>query len=167
MQTEEPKQFRLNPQVLIVATVALLALALPIAFVIASLQTAFSPKRVAPSPAAEAETAAPLQKALEEIADKSLNPAVIEASSDREIVLLVEDPEGELARVEALAKALDAVSLPAARDDKQIRLRVSLGDDQSSTFIKACHEKTLPPQTKSTGPARAMIEVVIRKKNLP
>jgi len=167
VQTEEPKQFRLNPQVLVVVAVVLLALALPISFVILSLQTAFGTKQAASSSAAETETSAPLQKALEDIADKSLNPAGLGALGDREVVLSAEDPESELVRVESLVKTFSAVSLPAAREDGRLRLRVSIAEDLSSNFIKACEEKTAPTPTTSTDPARAMVEVVIEKKTLP
>ncbi len=167
MQTEEPKQFRLNPQVLVVVAVVLLALALPIFFVILSLQTAFGTKPAASSPAAEAALSAPLQKALEDIADKSLNPAGLGAWGDREVLLGAQDPESELVRVESLVKAFGAVSLPAAREGGRLRLRVSLAENQSANFIKACEEKTTPTPTRSPDPARAMVEVVIEKQRLP
>ncbi len=167
MQTEEPKQFRLNRQVFIIAVVALLALAPPMAFVILSLRTTFGPKPAPPS-AAAAETSAPLQKALEDIADKSLAPPSLDEASGSVVNLETNDPERELARVEALAKNFDAVALPAAREGGQIRLRVSLAENQSANFVQACLEKKSPPPVAdNTDPARVLVEVVIKKNIAP
>ena len=165
MQTQEHKQFRLGPQALAIAAVALMALAAPVAMVVFSLRS-MTEKKVEP-PVSEA--AAPLEKALEDIASKSLAPVSLGADQAR-VEIITDDPEGELIRIEGVLKVFKASALPAEADGQQARLLVTLAASQVPEFIAACEKKDLPKPGSTTtviDQARTLVEIVIKKKNSP
>ena len=163
MQTEEQKQFRLSPQVLVVAAVVLLALSAPVAMVIISVSNL---TKKSPPPPAAADSG-PLQNALEDIAAKTLAPSALNDGQLR-VEILADDPVKELVRIEGLLKIFQAAALPPSMEKGNVRLLVSVAQNQSKDFISACQnpessEGELQPMTNGNEP-RALVEVVINKK---
>jgi len=163
VQTEEQKQFRLNPQVLVLVAVALLALGAPVAMVILSVQgmTKKSPPATA---AADSES---LRIALEDIAAKTLAPSALSDIQLR-VEILADDPAKELARIEGLLKIFQAAALPPSLENGAIRLLVTVAQNRIPDFIKACKDPAAAPGEEqpvtNREETRALLEIMINKK---
>lgn len=171
MQTDEPQQFRLNTQVLILVAVALMALAAPLAMVIFSLRSMSG--RGAEPTNSPPEAAAPLEKALEDIAGRTLAPAGLLDDQPR-LEIRTDRPDEVLARVEALLKSYDASALPPERGEGTIRVVVMLPASRVADFFAASQagdsgDRPEVPLTRTlvVDETRTLVEIVIQKKTDP
>jgi len=163
VQTEEQKQFRLNPQVLVLVAVALLALGAPVAMVILSVQS-MTKKSPPATAAADSES---LRIALEDIAAKTLAPSALSDIQLR-VEILADDPAKELARIEGLLKIFQAAALPPSLENGAIRLLVTVAQNRTPDFIKACKDPAAAPgeaqPVTNREETRALLEIMINKK---
>jgi hypothetical protein len=166
VQTEQRQQFRLTHQILAVVAVVFLALAVPVAMVIFSLQTMTAKKIVDPEPAASA----PLEKALEDISAKNLAPAALSEGQFR-VEIPTGRPERDLTRIQNLLKSFNAAALPPAREGETIRLLVTVAESRVSDFVAACQGEAQPAESLPFAPprdqARVLVELVIQKRSAP
>lgn len=154
------------------AAVGLMALAAPVAMVVFSLRS-FS-GREAGSDLSTSEAAAPLEKALEDIADRNLAPAGLGDDQPR-LEIRTDRPEEVLVRVEALLAAYGASALPPERTTDTIRLVGMIRADQVADFFAACRAEDpgrdstagSSPGTGGPNDTRTLVEIVIQKNQVP
>ena len=156
MQTEEHRQFRLTPQVVIVLAVTMLALTLPITGVVLAFRGVIKPRHAEQ----QQQAFVPLQKALEEIAQKNLAPETLTTPS---VYLQVVDLEHETKRIDGLIRAFSGVGFPSDPGENEIRLLVQLPTRQVQAFIEACKGMEVVKNSGNDS-SRTIVEVVIRRK---
>jgi hypothetical protein len=160
VQTEEPSQFRLNPQAWVMIAVSLLALGLPIAGVMLFFVTA------RPKPAPTASPDPQLSRALEDISDKTLAPKTLE-SGDREAIRLQADNPAAFAQgVARLAASVGGSAMPAGSDAGPERLWVFIPEKRVPAFAEACRNGVQElefPAVAENG-TRVLIEIIVEKR---
>jgi hypothetical protein len=163
LQTKGQQQSRINRQVAVMIAVCLIALALPLASVILSLQS-FMPKESPAPREAEPEVSVALRSMLEGIAEEKLAPQNLENTEAR-FELLAMDLQAEKARVEALLGVYDGIAIPRSETQAEIRLLVQVPANRLESFLRACGG------TKERGVINelsgGLVEVVIKKVSSP
>jgi hypothetical protein len=157
LQTERQRQFRITWQLCVVIGVCLIALALPIASVILSLQSIAKGGRQEAQPP-ESSGSEVLENVLEGIADQRLAPGELN-NSDAKIELVAVNVDAEKARIEALLKSINGIAVPTAESEVEVRLLVRVPADRLSDFLAACLRERARPHV-ATGD---LFEIVIRK----
>lgn len=148
----------MNRQVRIVLVTMLIALALPLAGVILTLQslTKREPQESGPG-VSEA-----LQNMLEGIADEKLAPEELRGSEAR-IELIADELNGEKARIEGLLKSYGGIAIPTLESEAEIRLLVQIPGEHLEEFLVACRAgKEGGPVNDPSG---GLLEVVIKRTN--
>ncbi len=159
MQTEEPKQFRLNKQVLVMLAAVLFALALPLA-VVAFFVAENVRAREQRAAAARTEAASgALQSALEGIAAANLAPGPI---GDEALEIRTANARAERRRVMELAASAGGEGVVISEDGGG-KIWARIPESRMAAFRAACLDaangKALP-----TGPSdepRALVEIVL------
>jgi hypothetical protein len=159
LQTEGKQQFRVNRQVCIVIGVCLIALALPLAGVILTLQELARSGEPQSSRDAGSGVSEALQGTLEGIADRKLAPEEL-VDGNVEIELTADEVSGERARVEGVLKSFGGIAIPTLESQAEVRLLVSVPAEHLEEFIAACSGKDSPPVRDPSG---GLVEVVIKK----
>lgn len=146
--------------------IAFLALTLPIAMVLVTARSLLIKKNPPASAEAVAAASAPLQKSLEDMADKSLAPLTLSEDQSR-IELSSADPAADLARVRDLASRFQASTLSPSESAGETRLLVTLAESRAGDFAKACRDPAFEPAISPAAPdqPRTLLEIVIRKKS--
>jgi hypothetical protein len=148
----------MNRQVWIVLVTMLIALALPLAGVILTLQslTKREPQESGPC-VSEA-----LQNMLEGIADEKLAPEELRGSEAR-IELIADELNGEKVRIEGLLKSYGGIAIPTLESEAEIRLLVQIPGEHLEEFLVACRAgKEGGPVNDPSG---GLLEVVIKRTN--
>jgi hypothetical protein len=159
VQTEEPSQFRLNPQAWLMIAVSLLALGLPVAGVIVF----FSTQNPKPEPAPAAPDPE-LARALEEISEKNLAPKALENDVIR---LQSPDPAEAAQAVTRLAASVGGSAMPAVSPANGERLWVSIPQKRVPAFTEACRAGTPELEFPAVGEneARVLLEIIVERKS--
>jgi hypothetical protein len=140
-----------------VSCICLIALALPIASVILTLQT-FTKGSSQETQASEPSGPGALENVLEGIADEKLAPPELE-NDEMRIELIVVDVKEERERIEELLKSFDGIAIPTAETESEIRLLVRVPADRLGDFLA----RSLGESARSRDPAGGLLEIVIRK----
>lgn len=143
--------------------VSLVALALPIASVILTLQVLTrggAPLPPAQQEAPEATSSGVLENVLEGIADEKLAPGEL-GNDEAKIELEVLDVGEERRRIEGLLQSYGGVAIPTSESASEVRLLVRVPEDRISEFLAECIGEGARP------PAKDLMEIVIRKRKLP
>jgi len=163
VQTEEPKQFRLNKQVLIMLAAVLFALALPLAVVAFFVAENVKAREQRAAEARADAASGALQTALEGIAAANLAPGPI---GDAALEIQTSNVRAERRRVIDLAAAAGGEGVVISEGDGG-KIWVRIPESRIPAFRAACLDaangKALP-----TGPSdepRALLEIVIRSEN--
>ena len=140
----------------------LIALALPLAGVILTLQSftkAGEPQAAQESKPGVSEA---LENMLEGIADEKLAPEELGGGEAR-IELIADELNGEKVRIEGLLKSYGGIAIPTLESQAEIRLLVQVPAENFEDFLVACRDG------KERGPVRdpsgGLLEVVIKKTN--
>ena len=147
---------RITWQVCVIIGVCLIALALPIAGVVLTLQT------LTKGDARQSERhpiqALPglLENVLEGIADEKLAPEELE-NEEMKIELSALDVQMERERIERILKSVGGISIPTSESQSEIRLLVRVPADRLAEFLDACVGEG------ARSPAGDLMEIVIRK----
>jgi hypothetical protein len=145
----------------VIIGVSLIALALPIASVILTMQVlAKGGARQTQEEAPEPSGYGALENVLKGIADEKLAPAEL-GDGGVKIELMAFDVEEERGRVEGLLKSFGGVVVPTSESASEIRLLARVPEDRLSEFLAACLGDGAPP------PAGDLLEIVIRKRRTP
>ena len=122
----------MNRQVWIVLVTMLIALALPLAGVILTLQS-LTKRELQESGPGVSEA---LQNMLEGIADEKLAPEELRGSEAR-IELIADELNGEKVRIEGLLKSYGGIAIPTLESEAEIRLLVQIPDKHLEEFLVA------------------------------
>ena len=140
--------------------VCLIALALPLAGVILTLQRLAKSGEPQASHEAGPGVSEALQGTLEGIADRKLAPEELSGGTS-EIELTADELSGERARIEGLIKSYGGIAIPTLESEAEIRLLVSIPVEHLGEFLAACRSG------KEGGPLRdpagGLVEVVIKR----
>jgi hypothetical protein len=139
--------------------VCLLALALPLASVILSVQS-FTRKESSRPVNSDSEVAQPLRSMLEIIADEKLGPQDL-GEDEITIELVANELKAEKARIEQLLPAYGGSSIPRLESEAEIRLLVQVPADNVDAFLVACcagKERGSP-----ANPSGGLLEIVIKR----
>ena len=139
--------------------VCLIALALPLAGVILTLQTLAKRGESQASQEAGSGVSAALQGTLEGIADRKLAPEELVAGNVV-IELTADELSRERARVEGVLKSYGGIAIPTLESEGEIRLLVRVPADHLGEFLAACSRKDGTPVADPSG---GLVEVVIKK----
>jgi hypothetical protein len=161
LQTKGEKQFRLNRQVCIVLVTTLIALALPLAGMILTLQSLTKKESQASHDSGSGVSDA-LQNMLEGIADEKLAPEELRGSEAR-IELIADELNGEKMRIEELLKSYGGFAIPTFESEVEIRLLVQIPGEHLEEFLVAC--RTGKEGGPVGDPSGGLLEVVIKKTN--
>jgi hypothetical protein len=151
----------MNRQVCIVLVTTFIALALPLAGVILTLQS-LTKREPQPSHESGPGVSEALQNMLEGIADKKLAPEELLGSETR-IELIADELNGEKVRIEELLKSYGGISIPTLESEVEIRLLVQIPGENLEEFLVACRvgkERGLVGD-----PSGGLLEVVIKRTN--
>jgi len=146
---------RITWQVCVIIGVCLIALALPIASVILTLQT-FTSRGAQQSEESDPSTSGLLENVLEGIADEKLAPEELE-NEEMKIELSALDVQMERERIERILKSVGGISIPTSESQSEIRLLVRVPADRLAEFLDACVGEG------ARSPAGDLMEIVIRK----
>jgi hypothetical protein len=155
LQTKGQRQIRFTWQVWVIVGISLLALALPMASVILTMQ-ALSRGGGQQAPE-EASGSGALEHVLEGIADEKLAPRQLE-NGETKIELVAFDVHEERGRVEELLRSFGGVAIPTSESAAEIRLLVRVPEDRLPEFLAACLGQGARP------PAGDLLEIVIKKR---
>lgn len=159
MQTEERKQFHLNPQVLVMVAVIFLALALPVAAVVGFVIGTYKIQRAPAAQAPSAEAEAALQRSLEEAAQKNLAP---ESLNEPAVEVMADDLPAKREQIVKLAEVLGG-SAVVMGDDK---IWAQVPENQVGLFKKACAGSENPaPGEKKKDLSLILVEVILKPKS--
>jgi hypothetical protein len=151
----------MNRQVCIVLVTTFIALALPLAGVILTLQSLTKREPQASHESGSGVSEA-LQNMLEGIADKKLAPEELLGSETR-IELVAEELNGEKVRIEELLKSYGGIAIPTLESEAEIRLLVQIPGEHLEEFLVACRVgKEGGPVSDPSG---SLLEVVIKRTN--
>jgi hypothetical protein len=141
--------------------ICLVALALPLASVILSVQT-FTRKDSAASENSEVSEA--LRSMLETIADKRLGSQDLRSVEAR-VELLTHELAGERTRIEGLLVSYQGLAIPRLESEGEIRLLVHVPAKKVKEFLDACCEEK---ERGAVGdPSGGLFEIVIKKIGSP
>ena len=151
----------MNRQVCIVLVTMLIALALPLAGVILTLQS-FTKRGPQASQESGSGVSEALQNMLEGIADEKLAPEELRGSEAR-IELIADELNGEKVRIEGLLKSYGGIAIPTLESEAEIRLLVQIPGEHLEEFLVACRVgKDWGPVNDPSG---GLLEVVIKRTN--
>ena len=151
----------MNRQVWIVLVTMLIALALPLAGVILTLQS-FTKREPQASQESGSGVSEALQNMLEGIADEKLAPEELRGSEAR-IELIADELNGEKVRIEGLLKSYGGIAIPTLESEAEIRLLVQIPAEHLEEFLVACRAgKEGGPVNDPSG---GLLEVVIKRTN--
>jgi hypothetical protein len=134
LQTEGQKQFRINRQVCIVLVATLIALALPLAGVILTLQSLTKAGEAQAPQESESGVSDALKSMLEGIADEKLAPEELR-NGDARIELTTGELNGERVRIEGLLKSYGGFAIPTLESEAEIRLLVQVPAEHLEEFL--------------------------------
>lgn len=146
---------RITWQVCVIIGVCLIALALPIAGVVLTLQT-LTKGDARQSEEPDPSTSGLLENVLEGIADEKLAPEELE-NEEMKIELSALDVQMERERIERILKSVGGISIPTSESQSEIRLLVRVPADRLAEFLDACVGEG------ARSPAGDLLEIVIRK----
>ena len=140
--------------------VCLIALALPLAGVILTLQKLAKSGEPQASQEAGSGVSEALQGTLEGIADRKLAPEDL-LGGHAEIELTTGELSGERARIEGLLKSYGGIAIPTLESEAEIRLLVRVPAEHLEEFLAACR----PGKDGRTvgDPSGGLVEVVIKR----
>lgn len=142
----------------------LIALALPLAGVILTLQSLTRVGEAQAPQESESGVSGALKSMLEGIADEKLAPAEL-GDGDASIELTTGELLGERARVEGLLKSYGGFAVPTLESEAEIRLLVQVPAEHLEEFLVSLHGG------KERGAAHeafgGLLKVVIKKANAP
>ena len=151
----------MNRQVCIVLVMMLIALALPLAGVILTLES-FTKREPQASQESGSGVSQALQNMLEGIADEKLAPEELRGSEAR-IELIADELNGEKVRIEGLLKFYGGIAIPTLESEAEIRLLVQIPAEHLEEFLVACRVgKDGGPVNDPSG---GLLEVVIKRTN--
>lgn len=151
----------MNRQVCIVLVTMLIALALPLAGVILTLQS-FTKREPQASRESESGVSEALQNMLEGIADEKLAPEELLGSEFR-IEFVADELNGEKARIEGLLKSYGGIAIPTLESEAEIRLLVQIPGEHLEEFLVAC--RVGREGGPVSDPSGGLLEVVIKRTN--
>lgn len=161
MQTEQKSQFRLNPQALVVVGIALIALALPVAGVLAFVWGGKQKHSAPTGPDPQ------LVRVLEEVSDKTLAPKPLETGNREAIRINSPEPSERAAAAVRLAASVGGTAMPVTEAPNQVRVWVSLPEKRVPAFVEAFREgvKELEYPPEDPGGTRILVELIIERKS--
>jgi hypothetical protein len=139
--------------------ICLLALALPLASVILSVQS-FTRKESSTPVNSDSEVAQPLRSMLEIIADEKLGPQGLRGG-EVTVELVANELKAEKARIEELLAAHGGSSIPRLESEAEIRLLVQVPADKLDDFLIACCAGK--ERASLANPSGGLLEIVIKK----
>jgi hypothetical protein len=151
----------MNRQVCIVLVTMLIALALPLAGVILTLQS-FTKREPQASRESGSGVSEALQNMLEGIADEKLAPEELLGSEFR-IEFIADELNGEKARIEGLLKSYGGIAIPTLESEAEIRLLVQIPGEHLEEFLVACRMGREGGPVND--PSGGLLEVVIKRTN--
>ena len=140
--------------------VCLIALALPLAGVILTLQELARSGEPQSSRDAGSGVSEALQGTLEGIADRNLAPEEL-VGGNVVIELTADELAGERARVEGLLKSYGGIAIPTVESEVEIRLLVSVPAEHLGEFLAAC--RSGKDGRPAGDPSGGLVEVVIKR----
>jgi hypothetical protein len=162
VQKEQYSQFRFTPQVAIILAVTMIALIIPILCIAIGARDYFKK----PAPQVDSAAFTPLQKALENVADKQLEPKSLSDDSEN-LTLTVANPQEAEAKIEARAVRLGGFAMQTGSGKAdEIHILIHLPANRRQAFIDSPLESGAKDPKTMTGDdqARTLIDVVIRKR---
>jgi hypothetical protein len=141
----------------VIVGISLLALALPMASVILTMQALSRGGGQQTPEGPEASGSGALEHVLEGIADEKLAPRQLE-NGETKIELLAFNVHEERGRVEELLRSFGGVAIPTSESAAEIRLLVRVPEDRLPEFLAACLGQGARP------PAGDLLEIVIKKR---
>jgi hypothetical protein len=160
LQTEGRQQFRINRQVILVIVVCLLALALPLAGVILTLQELTKSGKSRASHESGSDVSDALQSRLEGIADRKLVPEE-GLGGNFGIELTTGQVRGERERIEGLLKSYGGIAIPTFESETEIRLLVRVPVEHVGEFLASCRPGKEAGVVRD--PSGGLLEVVIKR----
>lgn len=147
-----------------IIVIVFFAMAIPIACVVLGAQSYFRK----PAPAIDPAAFAPLQKSLEDIADKSFENK-ISLSQDVLVSLSASDPAEAQRKVEARVAALGGMAFRSESQSNQeeVHLLAQIPENRLETFRAAPLEAKSDeskPAVEGADQARVLVNVVIKKR---
>jgi hypothetical protein len=161
LQTKGQRQIRFTWQLWVTIGISLIALALPIASVILTLQVLTrGGARQTQEEVPGASGYGALENVLKGIADEKLAPGEL-GDGGVKIELMAFDVEEERGRIEGLLKSFGGVAVPTSESVSEIRLLARVPEDRLSEFLAACLGDGARLQVGDP------LEIVIRKRKVP
>jgi hypothetical protein len=145
-----------------VLVIMFIALTLPLAGVILTLQSFTKREKPQASQESESGVSEALQNMLEGIADEKLAPEQLQGSKAR-IELTADEMNGEKKRIEGLLKSYGGIAIPTVESEAEIRLLVRIPGEHLEEFLVACRDGR--EGERVSDPSGGLLEVVIKKIN--
>lgn len=159
---DAPQKFQVTPQVLIMAGVMFLMLALPLAVTAFFTLRGFQERREEAAEPLPAEVPA-LRESFESLVDDVWAPvaAPLDAEDARPVVTIVaDDPEARAGEVMAEVQTRGGTALDSAQDDGSIRILATLSGPEAAAFLVAHGTDA----GGVSGEGSVLVEVTVRRE---